>query len=416
MLAHHREACLVRAIMQHTLFVTFTPDGVVTHASQPFLEAMGYSFDEIKNAHHRVFCGAKEADTEESRAFWQSLREGNVHSRTFCRYTREGEEVWFEATYFAITDRRGKVIEIAKTANIVTDYHQWAESRAAVLHALNHSMAVIEFLPDGTIITANQNFLSAMGYELADIEGQHHRMLCTDDFYRRHPDFWERLAQGNYRSGSFERVKANGESIWLEATYNPVQDEHGDTLKIVKFATDITDDVAETAAARRAVESARASSTQTTESAANGLAHLKGIVDEARRNAADAETMLTRLREQAKNIHDITDTISSIASQTNLLSLNAAVEAARAGEQGKGFAVVAGEVRNLAHKASEAVHEINRVIAENQQLTADAAAKMTEVVEVSLSSQAHVSDIEKNVNEILENAQEIAQSVEQLTS
>lgn len=416
MLAHHREARLVSAMMQNTLCVTFTPEGVVTHASQPFLEAMGYSFDEIKNEHHRVFCGAKNADTEESRAFWQSLREGNVHSRTFCRYTREGEEIWLEATYFAITDRRGNVVEIVKIANVVTDYHQWAESRAAVLQALNHSMAVIEFWPDGTIITANQNFISAMGYGLAEIEGQHHRMLCTDDFYRQQPDFWQRLAQGEYRSGSFERIKANGESIWLEATYNPVRDDQGRTIKIVKFATDVTRDVAETAAARRAVESARASSTQTTESAANGLAHLKGIVDEARRTAADAEIMLTRLREQAKNIHDITDTISSIASQTNLLSLNAAVEAARAGEQGKGFAVVASEVRSLANRASESVHEINRVITENQQLTAEAAAKMTEVVEVSRSSQAHVSDIEKNVNDILANAQEIAQSVEQLTS
>lgn len=419
MLAYHREARLVGALMQHTLCITFTPDGIVTHASQPFLEAMGYRWEELKGQHHRLFCAPEDVNTADYQAFWETLRAGHAQSDTFCRYARNGEEVWLEATYFPVTNRRGRVVEITKVANLVTGHHQRGASRKAIMQALNQSMAVIEFHPDGTIMEANDNFLRATGYRLDELEGQHHRMLCTEAFYRDEPDFWARLADGEYRSGSFERMTASGESLWLEATYNPVRDEHGRIVKVIKFATDITADVAETQAAKRAVESARASSTQTTQIAANGLAHLKNIVEGAQRTAAEvdaAQQMLTTLREQASNINNITSAIARIAAQTNLLSLNAAVEAARAGEQGKGFSVVASEVRSLANSASDSAREIERVLSANQALTADAAAKMNEVVEVSRHSETHVSDIEKIVNEILAGAREVSLSVDQLAS
>ena len=69
--------------------------------------------------------------------------------------------------------------------------------------ALNKSMAVIEFHPDGTIITANENFTTTMKYSLADIQGKHHRMFCRDKFYQENPNFWDNLARGNFSSGQF---------------------------------------------------------------------------------------------------------------------------------------------------------------------------------------------------------------------
>lgn len=419
MLAHQREARLVDAMMQHTLCITFTPEGLVTHASRPFMDALGYQWDEIKGQHHRIFCTSEDVNSADYQAFWKTLRAGHAQSGTFCRLNRSGEETWLEAHYFPVTNRRGKVTEIVKVANDVTAEHQRASSRQAILQALEQSMAVIEFHPDGTIMHANQNFLDAVGYRMSDLAGQHHRMLCTEAFYREHPDFWDRLANDEYRKGRFERITSRGESIWLEATYNPVKDDRGRVVKVVKFASDVTDEVEQAKAASRAVESARATSTQTTEIAANGLTHLQNVVSGAQKTANEvdaARQMMATLREQATNINQITGAISRIASQTNLLSLNAAVEAARAGEQGKGFSVVASEVRSLANSASESARQINEVLTENQNLTASAATKMNDVVDVSQQSQTHINDIESIVNEILTGARDVSQSIDQLAS
>jgi len=111
-----------------------------------------------------------------------------------------------------------------------------------VLKALDKSLAVIEFKTDGTIIRANDNFLSAMGYNLAEIEGHHHSLFVEKDYAAstEYQEFWTRLKHGEFFSDEFKRLKKSGEEIWIQATYNPVRNEHGDIIKVVKFASDIT--------------------------------------------------------------------------------------------------------------------------------------------------------------------------------
>ena len=113
---------------------------------------------------------------------------------------------------------------------------------AAVLAALDKSLATIEFQPDGTIIRANQNFLEAMGYRLEEIKGQHHAMFCEKDYsqsadYRK---FWQDLRQGEFQAAQFKRIGKNGREVWIEASYNPVKDKFGKVFKVVKFATDVS--------------------------------------------------------------------------------------------------------------------------------------------------------------------------------
>src|SRR5690242_13774269 len=94
---------------------------------------------------------------------------------------------------------------------------------AAKLDAVGRSQAVIEFNLDGTIITANQNFLSAMGYTLAEIEGKHHGMF-VEPAYRESAEykaFWEKLRRGEHESAAFKRLAKGGKEIWIEASYNP---------------------------------------------------------------------------------------------------------------------------------------------------------------------------------------------------
>ena len=108
-----------------------------------------------------------------------------------------------------------------------------------VLKALDKSLAVIEFKTDGTIIRANDNFLSAMGYNLAEVEGSHHRIFVDDEYASssEYKDFWTRLRHGEFFSDEFKRYTKSGQEIWIQATYNPVLDEHGDVIKVVKFAS-----------------------------------------------------------------------------------------------------------------------------------------------------------------------------------
>ncbi len=405
------------ALYQHTACLSFTPEGVIKKASEQFLTAVGYTLDQVKGQHHRIFCFPEESRSLEYRTFWETLAAGHSQQGRFRRSDAQGEEIWLEATYLPVSNRRGKVVEVLKIANDITVAHQEAERKNAVLEALNSSMAVIEFTPSGEILNANSNFEQAMGYRNDELVGAHHRMFCPANFSQTNPRFWERLAQGEYMQGKFERLDSRGASVWLEATYNPITDSHGNVVKVVKFATDITRSVQAAESATRAVTAAQSTSSQTEQIAQNGLSHLQRVVSDSEQAAltlAEAQQLIAALNNQAQSINSITESIARIANQTNLLSLNAAVEAARAGEQGRGFAVVANEVRRLAKGSSEAVEDITRVLKENSALVERTTHAMQQVVEQGKSSQTSVSEIEIIVNEILTGARNVSTSIEQL--
>ncbi|MEM8947644.1 MAG: PAS domain-containing protein, partial [Planctomycetota bacterium] len=110
------------------------------------------------------------------------------------------------------------------------------------MKSLNNSQAVIEFEPDGTILHANENFLATLGYTLNEIQGKHHR-LFVDPAYANSPryaQFWEKLRNGEFQSAEFQRYGKGGKEVWIQATYNPVLDNDGNVVMVVKFASDIT--------------------------------------------------------------------------------------------------------------------------------------------------------------------------------
>lgn len=112
-----------------------------------------------------------------------------------------------------------------------------------MLAAINKSQAVIEFSLDGTIQNANENFLSVVGYSLEEVRGKHHSVF-VDDGYRTTPEyrvFWEKLGRGEYDAGQYKRIGKGGKEIWIQASYNPILDSNGKAFKVVKYATDITE-------------------------------------------------------------------------------------------------------------------------------------------------------------------------------
>lgn len=119
---------------------------------------------------------------------------------------------------------------------------QTLENLTGIYNALDRSQAVIEFTPTGEILTANQNFLDTLGYTLPEIQGQHHRMFVTPSFAQssEYADFWATLGRGEFQSAEYLRLGKGGRQIWIRATYNPVLDQQGNVLKVIKLAEDVT--------------------------------------------------------------------------------------------------------------------------------------------------------------------------------
>lgn len=233
---------LNHAMHGHLPMIEFTPEGHILDASPLFLSTVGYSLKEIVGQHHAIFCRKEDSDSPSYREFWRKLANGHSQQGTFQRVGKHGQEIWLEATYFPVS-QDGKVSKVVKIASDVTLQHDLLMTQKAIFEALDRSLAVIEFEPTGVIINANRNFLDTMGYRLDEIKGRQHRMFCDELFYREHPDFWQELAQGTFKSGRFQRFDKQGHEIWLEATYNAVRGSHGKVIKVIKFASNITSQI-----------------------------------------------------------------------------------------------------------------------------------------------------------------------------
>ncbi len=366
------------AISRSMAMIEFDRTGVILDANENFCKAMGYSVEEIRGKHHRLFCDEAYTHTDEYAKLWRDLARGEALSGTFMRLNKRGQEVWLEASYMPVLDSDNQVRSVIKVASDISVRVHHEHENQSLIDAISRSMAVIEFTPQGQILNANDNFLRTVQYSREEIIGQHHSMFChrNDVESPAYKAFWASLNRGEYHSHRFERKNKYGKTLFLEASYNPIFDANGRLYKVVKFASDITDQVT---TLRNAADSAHATSVQNDACARKGsevVQQTVQIIEAISSDLNQAAQSIDAVNKQSDIIGAIVQTIRSIAEQTNMLALNAAIEAARAGEHGRGFAVVADEVRSLAARTSQATVEIVEVVRKNHDLSLSAVSSM----------------------------------------
>lgn len=390
------KSAFLDAIDKAYAVIEFEPTGKILTANQNFCDALGYKVGEIIGKHHRIFVADDEAASKPYLQFWQKLSQGEHMQAQYLRITKNGGEIWIDATYNPVV-KNGKVVKVIKLARDITDVKVKAIDDSGKLEGLSRSQAVIEFTPDGNIITANQNFCDAMEYELEDIVGQHHRIFCDQEYADSadYQAFWRDLAAGQFTANEFQRFSKSGKPIWLQAAYNPIYDHHGKVVKVVKFATDVTPRLKAITELEAIIKGlAKGDMTKSLETPfvptmENVRSNFNAAIDEVR-------LMMLKVGEQTSHISKSAHEITGAAGNLSVHTEHQAASVEQTAKTVREIVRVVGNTSERAQNATELVGKTRRSAEQSNEIVQ----KTVEAMDAIESSSQHMSNIIGMIDEI----------------
>lgn len=359
--------------------IEFQPDGTIIRANRNFLDALGYTQEEIVGKHHRMFVYKGFSQTERYAQMWRDLAGGEFLADQFPRVRKDGNVVWIQATYAPILDEDGTVIRVVKIATEIT-------ARRSELLSIAKAL---EELRDGNLT---------------------HRCAHSDleDVQRLVVSYNEAVDALQQAIGTAGEVAGR-----VSGTAQELQSASADLSRRTESQAATLEQTA------AAVEEL----TATVRSSADGARDVEKSVTGARDAAEesggvmrDAVKAMSQIETSSTEISKIISVIDDIAFQTSLLALNAGVEAARAGEAGRGFAVVASEVRSLAMRSADAAGEIKTLIGKSSEYVKNGVRlvdRSGNELEMIISS---INSISENVSEIARGAEEQAVTLSEINA
>jgi methyl-accepting chemotaxis protein len=389
----------VAAIGKSQAVIEFTLDGKILTANDNFLNALGYSLAEVQGKHHSMFVDPAYRQTPEYRMFWEKLGRGEFDAGQYKRIGKGGKEIWIQASYNAILDRRGRPFKVVKYASDITAQKMRDMDFEGQLAAINKAQAVIEFSLDGKVLTANANFLKTLGYSLDEIKGQHHGMF-VEAAYRQSPEyrqFWEKLGRGEYQAAQYKRIGKGGKEVYIQASYNPILDASGKPMKVVKFATDVTAQVVAVQQTQEVVAAAKENDLTRRiplEGKSGDTAHLcegvNGLLD----------TMVNVVADIKSAAAEVSSAAAEISTSTTDLSQRTEEQAASLEETSASMEEISATVKKNAESAQQA----NQFASS----TREVAGRGGEVVAKAVSAMSRIEESSRKISDIISVIDEIA--------
>lgn len=400
----------VAAIGKSQAVIEFDLDGKVLTANENFLTTLGYSLAEIQGQHHSMFVEPSYRTSADYQRFWRELKDGKYQAAEYKRLGKGGKEIWIQASYNPILDPSGRPYKVVKFATDVTAAKLQNADFQGQITAIGKSQAVIEFNMDGTIITANDNFLATLGYRLNDIKGQHHGMFVEAAYRASHEykQFWRDLNDGKFQSAEFKRIGNGGKEVWIQASYNPILDLNGRPMKVVKFATDVTamvnarEDLKNKVNLMLGVVNAAASGDLTRDVNVSGADPI-GQMGEA------LSQLLSAFRSSVVQIAQNATTLASSSEELSAVSTQMSSNAEETASQSNVVAAASEQVSGNVQTVATGVEEMSASIKEIAKNATDAARVATTAVRVAESTNATISKLG-------ESSAEIGQVVKVITS
>ena len=390
----------IAAISKSQAVIEFQMDGMILNANENFLRTVGYSLDEIKGKHHRMFVEESQRESPDYKEFWVRLNRGEYQTGEFKHIAKGGREIWLQASYNSILDRHGKPFKVVKYATDITTQKKATNDYTAQIAAISKSQAVIEFQMDGTIVNANGNFLRTLEYSLEEVKGKHHRMFVDDAQASgaEYKEFWARLNRGEYQSGEFRLVGKGGKEIWLHASYNPIFDLNGKPFKVVTYATDITQqksnaDLSKKVDAMLIAVSAASKGDLTQEIIVSG----KDAIGQMGKALAE---FFTHLRSNIGKIGQTAATLSAASSELTIVSQQMSASAEQTSSQAQMVSKNSEQVNRNLQTVATGTEEMGASIKEIAKNATEAAKIATAAVKVAETTNATVSKLGESSTEI----------------